>query len=89
MALHDIKCEPEYFHRTWVGHKLFEIRKNDRNYEEGDCVIINEWNPGTQMYTGRTIDAIITYVTDYKQGKKWVVFGIRIVKKFDLTGPVR
>lgn len=30
--LHELKTYPKYFQETIEGNKLFEIRKNDRNY---------------------------------------------------------
>lgn len=51
-----------------MGHKTFEIRKNDRNFQAGDHVILNEWNPLTSEYTGRKMARVITYVLKEEDG---------------------
>lgn len=72
---HELKIWPEFFQVAWVGHKLFEIRKNDRNFKERDEITLSEYDPKEDDYTGREIEGIITYVTDFKQTKGYVVFG--------------
>lgn len=53
--IHELKIHPEYFQDVILNLKKFEIRLNDRNYQEGDILILNEWNPETQTYTGRQV----------------------------------
>lgn len=43
---HSLKIEPEYFQLVQSGRKRFEIRKDDRNFQEGDEVELREWHPG-------------------------------------------
>ena len=38
MKLHCLKIKAEYAKAKLEGKKLFEIRKNDRNFEVGDVV---------------------------------------------------
>lgn len=52
---HELKIIPKYFKDVFLDLKKFEIRLNDRNYQEGDILILNEWNPETQKYTGKTV----------------------------------
>ena len=58
---HELKTWPEYFEAVWDGRKAFEIRKNDRNFQVGDWLILREWGPITD-YSGREIYAEVTYV---------------------------
>lgn len=37
---HNLKCLPEFFVRLQSGQKTFECRKNDRDYQVGDCLTI-------------------------------------------------
>jgi hypothetical protein len=70
---HQLKIYPQYFIELVLGLKKVEVRLNDRNYQERDLLILNEWCPIMQKYTGniqvRKIDYIIKDVaglaTDY------------------------
>ena len=44
------------------GTKNFEYRKNDRDFQVGDALILKEFNPAIQMYSGDTITVKITYL---------------------------
>ena len=59
---HELKIHPQYFRDVSLNLKKFEIRKNDRNYQERDILILNEWNPKTGMYTGNQVKRKVTYV---------------------------
>ncbi len=39
----------------WNGEKPFEVRKNDRDFQEGDLVRLREWRPEAKEYTGRSV----------------------------------
>ena len=86
---HKIKVLSCYFEAIIVGKKLFEIRDNsDRGYNAGDTIAFFETDEDGHcvraMATGdpvgsRTIQAEITYVTNYHQAPDWVVFGFRVI----------
>lgn len=61
---HVLKTWPEFFEAVLDGRKTFEIRKNDRDYHEGDSLVLQEWDPKDQKYTGRRVEARVTYATD-------------------------
>lgn len=60
--VHDVKCWPPFFRNVADGSKLFEVRKNDREYKVGDELFIREYNPETLTYTGYNVPTIISYV---------------------------
>lgn len=60
MTTHHLKQAQEVFGPSLDGIKSFEIRKNDRDYQVGDVLILNEWN-GTN-YTGRSVAVKVTYI---------------------------
>lgn len=62
MITHDLKTWPAPFKEIWNGNKLFEFRKNDRNFKIGDFLNLREWDPKTERYSGRAIKAEITYI---------------------------
>ena len=45
---------------TQVPHNLPVIRKNDRNFQVGDVLILKEWD--NIKYSGREIGAVVRYV---------------------------
>lgn len=74
---HELKIWPQFFEPVVGGQKTFEIRKNDRGFQNGDVVILREWDPTTAYrwpnahlppderpkgYTGRSIEFMIGYV---------------------------
>jgi hypothetical protein len=61
---HNLKCWPEYFRAVKTGAKPFEIRKWDRPYAVGDCLVLQEYDPKTSSYTGDSIVRQITYLLD-------------------------
>lgn len=83
---HELKCWPEFFKAVWCGDKTFEIRRtDDRFFQERDELILQEYDPnaddGKGSYTGRQVEAFITYVTGFEQRPGWVVFGFREVHR--------
>ena len=60
---HELKIHPKYYRAVLLGLKKVEIRLNDRNYQEGDLLILNEFDPKTEKYTRfqvkRKVDLII------------------------------
>ncbi|MCM1104699.1 MAG: DUF3850 domain-containing protein [Clostridium sp.] len=60
MKVHELKIEPRYFQDIIDDRKCFEIRKNDRDFREGDILFLREYNNG--KYTGREIRCIVSYV---------------------------
>ena len=53
--VHELKTWPSYFNEVKAGRKTFEVRQNDRNFESGDVLVLREFHPGTQEYTGREL----------------------------------
>ncbi|MBC9808167.1 ASCH/PUA domain-containing protein [Carnobacterium maltaromaticum] len=76
MKVHELKIEPKYFEAVKDGRKKFEIRKNDRNFQEGDILILKEYDPITQLFSGEAIEAEISYMPDFPLKDGYVVLGI-------------
>lgn len=77
--IHNLKILPEYFTAVACGAKTFEVRKDDRPFDVGDVLKLQEYDG--EIYTGRALDVIATYIlrdTCYcKEG--FCIIGIRII----------
>lgn len=59
---HTVKSHPKPFSDVWHGEKNHEIRINDRAYKKNDIVKMEEYNPDSRIFSGRSIDILITYI---------------------------
>lgn len=59
---HELKTVNPHFTDVWEGRKTFEIRKNDRDFKIGDSLILKEYDPSTDSYSGRKITCQITHI---------------------------
>lgn len=77
--IHELKIRPEYFKAVVLGDKMFEIRKNDRDFRVGDIIVLHEWDE-ERGYTGKHTLVDITYVmTDTEFVKEgFAVLGIKL-----------
>ncbi|WP_207578119.1 DUF3850 domain-containing protein [Listeria seeligeri] len=73
--IHNLKINSEYFLPVKDDLKKFEIRENDRCFRVGDIVILNEFSPEKNIYSGEKITVKIKYITNYNQKKDFIVFG--------------
>lgn len=74
--IHALKTAPAYFEASAAGIKGFEVRKNDRPYNAGDYVALNEWS--NEGYTGRcTLHKIVYILYDREYCKEgYVILGL-------------
>ena len=63
MATHALKTWPEPFAAVLSGNKVHEIRKADRPFAVGDVLVLQEWDPETQDYTGDALSVKVTHLT--------------------------
>lgn len=59
------------------GNKKFEIRNNNRDYKVHDVLVLNEYDPIKNKYTGRSTEKIISYITDFEQKENYIVLGLK------------
>ena len=74
---HNLKIHKQYFDYVLSELKQFEIRKNDRDFKERDLINLRESDNLGDKYTGRALTVEITYITEYKQLRGYVVLGIK------------
>jgi len=80
---HELKTWPKFFQALWCGDKTFEVRKNDRGFKERDEIVLQEYDPETEEYTGREIEGFITYLTDFDQKPGFIVFAFQESRRTD------
>lgn len=68
---HTKKVWPEYFQKILDGKKTYELRLADWECNEGDILVLQEWDPETQEYTGREIEKEVTHVGKTKDMSFW------------------
>jgi hypothetical protein len=59
---HELKIHPKFYKDILFGLKKVEVRKNDRNYQENDLLILNEFDPKIEKYTGGQVKRKVDYV---------------------------
>lgn len=65
------KTWPDLFEKMLRGEKIFDVRLADEEYKEGDILVLKEWDPETEEYTGRVLEKEITFAIKTKDIKFW------------------
>ena len=60
--IHQLKILPKYFQSVLSGEKTFEVRKDDRNFQLGDIVVLDEFDDISCSFTGNYVGVRITYI---------------------------
>lgn len=60
---HDLKTIQPYFDALKDGSKRFEIRKNDRNFEIGDYLHLQEYDT-EKGYSGKDLFFKVSFILD-------------------------
>lgn len=80
MIVHNLKIKYEYAEKVALGIKTFELRKNDRNFQEGDYIAFNVVDiPNATTYAANHGAAFQDEYTKYKEQQE------AVLKKLDNT----
>lgn len=71
MATINKKVWSEYFEQILSGKKKLELRLADFEVNEGDTLILEEWDKDKKEYTGRKIEVVATYILKTKGQTFW------------------
>lgn len=72
MAVHELKTWPEHFWDVWEGKKKVELRKDDREFQVGDTLVLHEWSPVLEDYTMFVQKVTVTHIL---RGRPWLTDG--------------
>lgn len=86
---HHLKTWPEWFAPVRAGQKPFEIRLDDRNFEIGDILELEEWDPDTKAYTGESYLARVIFIARDLPGLEpgYCAMGIAPYSNIKITYP--
>lgn len=79
---HELKIHPEHYKDVLLGLKKVEIRKDDRNYQENDILILNEYDPKTEKYTSGQVIRKVDYIVRNVAGLASEYVVLQISKPF-------
>lgn len=82
------KAHPEMFQKVKDNEKTFDLRLADWHIEQGDKLILQEWNPETKSYTGRELIKRVGFVGktkdfDFWEPKEIDKYGYQIISLLD------
>jgi len=77
LRFHFLKCETIHFNHAYSGRKKFETRKNDRDYRDGDFLVLREYLYHSDLYTGNYLIVKVNYLSDFVNG--YVVMQFEVV----------
>ncbi len=79
MKTHELKIWQPWFTDVVSGRKTFEFRKDDRGFQTGDRLLLREYDPKFETYTGSAINVKVSYIMrwcpDLPAG--YVIMGIK------------
>lgn len=65
---HELKCWPRFFGPIGEGRKRHDLRRvGDRDFRVGDRMILREFAPEAESYTGRQLTVEITFITSAQE----------------------
>lgn len=77
MTTHELKTWPVQWESVNDGSKRVELRKADRDFQRMDVLVLKEWDPKTEEYTGRECRRRVTHVlfangkAAHNDGRRW------------------
>jgi hypothetical protein len=84
--IHELKTWPKYFDMVNLGLKTFELRKDDRDFELGDTLVLKEYLPEEKQFTGNEIRVLVVSILRHDEFPGlvfgYVVMGIEVLARY-------
>lgn len=79
---HHLKTVQPFFSEVKKGIKTFEHRRNDRDFQVGDEVVLQEYDMLHNSLSGDEIKVVITYVLENRAGldDAFCIFSFKKIK---------
>ncbi|MGB3484003.1 MAG: ASCH/PUA domain-containing protein [Mycobacterium sp.] len=61
-ARHELKTWPVFFREVVANRKTVEVRKDDRRFQVGDTLVLQEYSPSNDYYTGDVCERLVTHI---------------------------
>ncbi|MBN2910977.1 DUF3850 domain-containing protein [Polycladomyces sp. WAk] len=89
--IHKLKIWSECFEAVLRDQKRVEIRKEDRGFKVGHYLLLQEWDPERESYTGREVVRRITHIVKGDEGLQpgYVALSLTDPKWFQSAGDPR
>ena len=84
--IHELKTWRGYYAQVLYGFKTFEVRKNDRDFKEGDWLKLREWDNQLEVYTGKFLHRRIGYILH--GGQFGIEKGYVVMQLVEGVGPI-
>jgi len=65
---HVLKTWPDMYREIEAGEKLHDFRRNDRSFRRGQHLLLREFDPDTQHYSGRVA---VVRIGSISYGPEW------------------
>jgi Domain of unknown function (DUF3850) len=62
MTEHELKIWPRFYEEVESGRKTYELRKDDRDFQCDDTLVLKEYDPDTKKYSGRQVVRRVTSI---------------------------
>ena len=82
MKVHTLKTIQPYFNDIISQRKNFELRQNDREFQEGDLLCLQEYDDKFHTYSGLVAHRKVSYILEggiYGLEEGYCVMGLELV----------
>lgn len=82
MTKHHLKTVQPFFDEVKKGTKTFEHRRNDRDFQIGDEVYLQEYDMMHNSFSGEEVRVLITYVLTDRAGldDAFCIFSFKVMR---------
>lgn len=83
-VIHKLKTWPEHYEQVINGTKKFEVRRNDRDFQIGDILLLEEFDPYLEAYTSHERKYVVTFILE---GGKFGIAPTHVVMSIEEVWP--